>query len=82
MQLSPADRDSVLDERIEEWVAEGRNARAEGAQFLACVAEETRAHSFEVTRACQGEMRNVQAPAALGQVILRAGRRCAGVDMY
>lgn len=82
MQLTPSGQDSVLDRKIREWTEASANSEAVSAQFLACVAEQTRARSKEVTRACRGNLPGIEAPAVLGNVIVRSAQQCAGVDMY
>ena len=82
LELTESGRDVVLDHRIREWASEGERANSASAQFLACMAERTRVQSYQITEACRSNLRGVQAPAALGRVLIQAGQFCAGVDMY
>jgi len=80
--LTESGRDAVLDDRIREWASEDGRTDSPSAQLLACMSERTRARGEEVTEACRSNLAGVQAPAALGRVLVEAGRICAGVDMY
>jgi hypothetical protein len=82
LELTKSGQDAALDRQIREWASEGERKKSTTAQFLACMAERTRAQSYQITEACRSNLRGVEAPAALGRVIVRAGQFCAGVDMY
>ena len=81
LELTKEGRDAVIEREIQEWASEGDRGRGASAQFLACMAGRTRAERYRVTDACRSQLRSVQAPAALGRVVIEAGRICAGIDM-